>query len=171
MATLDVPRSALRDRLVRVAEAATTPLVPADILDLFAPLRAGAELLGEQGDPGRVVVGLDRVEQAPRPAGVRRPLDQVRDQRLEVVDVEHAVHVVVPRHQAERAGRGELAEVAQEDGVGLGRRDVDHDDVEVAAARQPDDAAVGDREEVAQHADHGGDAGAGGHEEQLARVG
>jgi ferredoxin-NADP reductase len=46
MATLDVPRSALRDRLVRVAEAATTPLVPADFLDLFAPLRAGADLRG-----------------------------------------------------------------------------------------------------------------------------
>jgi len=30
----------------RVAEAATTPLVPADFLDLFAPLRPGAELRG-----------------------------------------------------------------------------------------------------------------------------
>lgn len=36
----------LRDRLSRVVEAATTPLVPADFLDLFAPLRAGADLRG-----------------------------------------------------------------------------------------------------------------------------
>ncbi len=31
---------------MRVAEAATTPLVPADFLDLFAPLRSGADLRG-----------------------------------------------------------------------------------------------------------------------------
>ena len=36
----------LRDRLVRVAEAATTPLLPADYLDLVAPLRSGADLRG-----------------------------------------------------------------------------------------------------------------------------
>lgn len=36
----------LRDRLVRVAEAATTPLLPGDYLDLFAPLRSGADLRG-----------------------------------------------------------------------------------------------------------------------------
>lgn len=35
-----------RSRLSRVAHAATTPLVPADFLDLFAPLRAGADLRG-----------------------------------------------------------------------------------------------------------------------------
>ncbi|PVG84280.1 stearoyl-CoA 9-desaturase [Nocardioides gansuensis] len=40
------PSARLRDRLVRVAEAATTPLVPADYLDLFAPLRSGADLRG-----------------------------------------------------------------------------------------------------------------------------
>src|SRR3954470_3862029 len=34
----------LRHRLVRLAEAATTPLVPADFLDLVAPLRAGTDL-------------------------------------------------------------------------------------------------------------------------------
>jgi len=33
-----------------VAEAATTPLVPADFLDLFAPLRAGADLRGRVVD-------------------------------------------------------------------------------------------------------------------------
>ncbi len=38
--------STLRSRVSRLAEAATTPLVPADFLDLFAPLRAGADLRG-----------------------------------------------------------------------------------------------------------------------------
>ncbi len=36
----------LRHRLTRAAEAATTPLLPADYLDLFAPLRSGADLRG-----------------------------------------------------------------------------------------------------------------------------
>jgi len=36
----------LTQRLVRVVEAATTPLLPADYLDLFAPLRPGADLRG-----------------------------------------------------------------------------------------------------------------------------
>ena len=35
-----------RASALKVAEAATTPLVPADFLDLFAPLRPGAELRG-----------------------------------------------------------------------------------------------------------------------------
>ena len=35
-----------RAHALKIAEAATTPLVPADFLDLFAPLRAGAELRG-----------------------------------------------------------------------------------------------------------------------------
>ena len=39
-------RRPLRERALRLAEAATTPLVPADFLDLFAPLRPGAELRG-----------------------------------------------------------------------------------------------------------------------------
>ncbi|HEY3014828.1 MAG TPA: ferredoxin reductase [Nocardioides sp.] len=39
-------RPSLKHRLVRFAEAATTPLLPADYLDLFAPLRPGAELRG-----------------------------------------------------------------------------------------------------------------------------
>ncbi|MFL6159619.1 MAG: ferredoxin reductase [Marmoricola sp.] len=34
----------LRHRLTRLAEAATTPLVPADFLDLVAPLRSGTDL-------------------------------------------------------------------------------------------------------------------------------
>ena len=40
------PRSLLRDRLLRLAERATTPLLPADYLDLFDPLRSGADLRG-----------------------------------------------------------------------------------------------------------------------------
>ena len=46
--TVERPRAALtlRDRLVRFAEAATTPLLPADYLDLISPLRSGADLRG-----------------------------------------------------------------------------------------------------------------------------
>lgn len=49
--TTDVPAvpgrpQTWRDRAVIVAEAATTPLLPADYMDLFAPLRAGAALRG-----------------------------------------------------------------------------------------------------------------------------
>lgn len=44
--TLEPTRVALRDRVVRLAEAATTPLLPADFFDLFHPLRAGADLRG-----------------------------------------------------------------------------------------------------------------------------
>ena len=50
-------------------------------------------------------------------------------------------------------------------------RDVHDDDVVVGAAGQPQHALVGDREQVAQHADHRGDAGAGGDEEELAALG
>jgi stearoyl-CoA 9-desaturase NADPH oxidoreductase len=39
-------RSALRQRITRLAERATTPLLPADYLDLFDPLRPGADLRG-----------------------------------------------------------------------------------------------------------------------------
>jgi len=42
---LGVPRT-LRDTARRVAEAALTPLVPADVLDMVNPLRAGADLRG-----------------------------------------------------------------------------------------------------------------------------
>jgi ferredoxin-NADP reductase len=50
MATLvhspGAPAPRLRDRLAALAEAVTTPLVPADYLDLFHPLRRGADLRG-----------------------------------------------------------------------------------------------------------------------------
>jgi len=46
MSTDVAPARRWRTRVVRVAEAATTPLVPADFLDLFAPLRPGAALRG-----------------------------------------------------------------------------------------------------------------------------
>ncbi|HEX7739105.1 MAG TPA: ferredoxin reductase [Marmoricola sp.] len=38
------PPLRMRHRITRVVEAATTPLLPADYLDLFAPLRSGADL-------------------------------------------------------------------------------------------------------------------------------
>jgi stearoyl-CoA 9-desaturase NADPH oxidoreductase len=46
MSTSLAPVSTWRARALKLAEAATTPLVPGDFLDLFAPLRAGAELRG-----------------------------------------------------------------------------------------------------------------------------
>ena len=39
-------RGRLRDRAIRLAELATTPLLPDDYLDLFHPLRSGADLRG-----------------------------------------------------------------------------------------------------------------------------
>src|SRR3954468_8832439 len=46
MSTSIAPTPTWRARVSKFAEAATTPLVPGDFLDLFAPLRAGAELRG-----------------------------------------------------------------------------------------------------------------------------
>ncbi len=47
-ASLTTPsRRSLRDRVWRVAELVTTPLLPADYLDLFDPMRAGADLRGK----------------------------------------------------------------------------------------------------------------------------
>ena len=48
----------LRERALRVAELAATPLVPSDYLDVFNPLRAGAELRG------RVVSVIPETEDA-----------------------------------------------------------------------------------------------------------
>jgi ferredoxin-NADP reductase len=46
MSTTFAPTSTWRARALKLAETATTPLVPDDFLDLFAPLRAGADLRG-----------------------------------------------------------------------------------------------------------------------------
>jgi ferredoxin-NADP reductase len=40
------PRAALRDRVLKLVEFATTPLLPSDYLDLIDPLRSGADLRG-----------------------------------------------------------------------------------------------------------------------------
>jgi len=40
------PRLALRDRVLKLVEFATTPLLPSDYLDLVDPLRSGADLRG-----------------------------------------------------------------------------------------------------------------------------
>src|SRR3954462_10733384 len=40
------PRVALRDRVLRLVEFVTTPLLPSDYLDLIDPLRSGADLRG-----------------------------------------------------------------------------------------------------------------------------
>ena len=46
MSTTLEPARGWRAHALKIAEAATHPLVPADFLDLFAPLRAGADLRG-----------------------------------------------------------------------------------------------------------------------------
>jgi len=46
MSSTLAPVGRWRTRALKLAEAATTPLVPADFLDLFAPLRPGADLRG-----------------------------------------------------------------------------------------------------------------------------
>jgi ferredoxin-NADP reductase len=46
MSSTVAPARRWRSRALKLAEAATTPLVPADFLDLFAPLRPGADLRG-----------------------------------------------------------------------------------------------------------------------------
>src|ERR1700722_11076152 len=40
------PMGTLRDRFLQLAERITTPLVPADYLDIIDPLRSGADLRG-----------------------------------------------------------------------------------------------------------------------------
>ncbi len=40
------PRAGLRDRVLKLAELVTTPLLPTDYLDLIDPLRSGADLRG-----------------------------------------------------------------------------------------------------------------------------
>jgi len=44
--TLPERKTSLRDRALRLAELITTPLLPADYLDLVDPLRSGADLRG-----------------------------------------------------------------------------------------------------------------------------
>jgi ferredoxin-NADP reductase len=68
------PRVALRDRVLRVVELATTPLLPSDYLDLLAPLRSGADLRGrieavlpETRDAATVVIRPGRGWKGHRP--------------------------------------------------------------------------------------------------------
>ena len=98
--------------------------------------------------PAAFVAGGEGVEEPRRAAGEGLALGEVRHQVGQVVDVEDAVLVVVPRDEADRAGGVERLEVADEDRVGVAGRDVDDDDVVVGAAR-PEHALVGAREEVA----------------------
>src|SRR3712207_1962148 len=57
------PRVGVRDRLFKLAEWVTTPLLPTDYLDLIDPLRSGADLRGrieavypETSDAATVVI-------------------------------------------------------------------------------------------------------------------
>jgi ferredoxin-NADP reductase len=66
--------TAVRDRVLRLAELVTTPLVPADYLDVFDPLRSGADLRGrieavhrETRDAATVVIRPGRGWRGHRP--------------------------------------------------------------------------------------------------------
>ena len=69
------PRVALRDRVLKLAELVTTPLLPTDYLDLVDPLRSGADLRGrieavlpETRDAATIVIRPGRGWRAhPRP--------------------------------------------------------------------------------------------------------
>jgi len=75
MTTVAMPaKRTLRHGLLRVAEAAVTPLVPADVLDLVSPLRSGAELRGrivaiepETADAATIVIRPGRSWTGHRP--------------------------------------------------------------------------------------------------------
>ena len=56
-------KPSLRQRLMRLAERATSPLLPADYLDLFDPLRRGADDPDPVATEGQPNVGNDRVDQ------------------------------------------------------------------------------------------------------------
>src|SRR5438128_1603124 len=66
-------RPSLRSALRRVAEAAVTPLLPDDYLDLVAPLRAGADLRG------RVVSVTPETRDASTVGMRRNHLDELQD--------------------------------------------------------------------------------------------
>ena len=68
------PRVALRDRVLKLAELVTTPLLPTDYLDLIDPLRSGADLRGrieavipETRDAATVVIRPGRGWKGHRP--------------------------------------------------------------------------------------------------------
>jgi ferredoxin-NADP reductase len=68
------PRVALRDRVLRLVEFATTPLLPSDYLDLVDPLRSGADLRGrieaihpETRDAATIVIRPGRSWRGHRP--------------------------------------------------------------------------------------------------------
>jgi ferredoxin-NADP reductase len=68
------PRVALRDRVLKLVEFATTPLLPSDYLDLVDPLRSGADLRGrieavhhETRDAATLVIRPGRAWKGHRP--------------------------------------------------------------------------------------------------------
>src|SRR4051794_30472065 len=106
------------------------------------------ELLGAQLETAVGVVLLQRLEQPGGSARQRDALVEVGHQRLDVAHVEHAVLVVVPRHEPDRTGLVEGGQVAAEDRLHLARRNVQHDDVVCGTAGRPDHTRVGDRVEI-----------------------
>src|SRR3954464_2832322 len=85
------PRVALRDRVLKFVEFATTPLLPSDYLDLVDPLRSGADLRGrieailpETRDAATIVIRPGRGWRGHRPGQYIRigiDVDGVRQRR------------------------------------------------------------------------------------------
>lgn len=128
----------VRDQLVRVAEAATTPYLPADFMDLFAPLRSGADLRGriesihpETADAATIVIrpGADWAGHVPGQYlrigidvdGVRQwrayslTHGPRRDGRISIT-VKAVPHGLVSNHLVHEARPGTLVHLAQADG-------------------------------------------------------
>ena len=157
----------LQDRAAAVALDVDAGAVEGDRAALAGDEGRDPELLGEQRQPALLVVGRDRVEQATRAAGERRPLGQVGDQRVEVGEVEDAVLVVVPRDEADRAAASSLRRSSRKIESGsLGATCSTTMSYGAERAGRSTPLSV-DGVEVAQHPDHRGDPGAGGDEQQL----
>ena len=153
----------VEDRLVAVRLDDGAGLAEGDGAALAGHDDRGAEPLDVQRKVPRGVVVLERLEQAGRPAGVRRALGDVGHDRVQVVDVEHAVGVGVQLDEPQPALRGVPAQLVTEDHLGAGQRGVQQHDV---GGEQH-----GLREQVAQHPDDRGDAGPGGDQQQLSGIG
>src|SRR5690349_15300279 len=143
--TLEPPTSGsarsrrLADQLVRVAEAATTPYLPSDFMDLFAPLRSGADLRGrieevhpETADAATIVIrpGADWAGHTPGQfVRIGIDVDGVRlwrayslthgprtDGRISIT-VKAVPEGVVSNHLVHRSVPGTLVHLEQADGA------------------------------------------------------
>lgn len=136
--TLERPVTRLRARALKIVEAATTPLLPADFLDLISPLRAGADLRGrivavqhETADAATIVIrpGADWAGHVPGQylrvgvdvEGVRQwraysLTHGQRPDRLISITVKAVPNGLVSEHLVRRAQPGTLVHLEQASG-------------------------------------------------------